>query len=245
MKSKKIISTILLLGIMLMSSFPIYATTDTTNEYIKNNQGSAQDVLNNEKNLKYIEEVQWNNLVMPRANYVPTKLNVTAYRQETTYWCGPANIKQVVQYINGSSSSQSTYASSMGTISSDGTYVYKMTNELNKRQSKFTYAYKEISNSMTTTQFMEIVKNSIFSSKPMILHANTKSLYLYNGTALGHYLTLNGFAYDVQAPGPQSPPKIYYTDPYYKDYGRGSVFGTHEEGVSAVLSCVKNRFIIY
>ena len=246
MKIKKI--TVLVIALFIITNFFTicsYANENSNLEYIKMNQGTEADIIENQKNQKFIEEVQWANTPMPMVTYVPIKLSVTAYEQEKSYWCGPANIKQVIQYINGSSSSQSTYASSMGTNSTDGTYVYKMVNELNKRQSDFKYAYKYVSSSMSVDDFLEIVEKSIYAKKPMILHADTKSLSYYNGASLGHYLTLNGFAYDVAGPMPSGKPQVYCVDSYYKDYGKGSVFGEHQISASSALNSVKDRYIIY
>lgn len=75
-----------------------------------------------------------------QSRYYVNKLSVTNYRQDNDYYCGPANVKQVVQYLNGSSASQSTYASYMGTNSTDGTYVYAIRNALNNYTSQ-SYSY--------------------------------------------------------------------------------------------------------
>ena len=248
MKVKKIFLFMIVISITLLTlNVPIYASsTDTIDEeYLIKNRGPIEEIEKNSRNLELIEE-GYSQIPMPAA-YSPHKLNVTAYRQETSYWCGPANIKQVIQFINGSSDSQSTYANSMQTNSSDGTYVYKMVNELNKRQSKFTYAYKEVTSSVTASNIDTYIHLAVAQQKPMILHAKTQPLYLYNGANLGHYLTISGFSDDILGPFPddyRGPNKAYYTDPYYKDYGRGSVFGTHLTENTTIYNCVKNRFII-
>lgn len=239
MKTKKFIATAILTTMITMLSTTIFATS---NDYLTLNRGSEDDIRRNQENLRILEE-EWANTPMPYAYNITKRLDVPAYRQETTYWCGPANVKQVIQFINGNSSSQSTYASSMGTASGVGTYVYKLTNELNKRQSKFTYAYEEISTISEADMRDKIIRN-VVNDKPMVLHAKTKSLYMYNGADLGHYLTVSGYMLDTTGPGTQQPPQAYYVDPYYKDYGRGSVFGTHTDTISNICNCVKGRFII-
>lgn len=171
-------------------------------------------------------------------------LSVNTYQQENGYYCGPANIKQVVQYINGSSASQSTYANRMGTNSSEGTYVYKMRDELNYRQSYNGYVYQQM-NSGSYNTFMTIVKGNIFygddtevKGKPIILHAKTASLYQYNGTNLGHYLTVNGYD-DVTK-------KITYVDPWNANYGRGTTLGQHTDSDTNVFNTVSgSRYVIY
>lgn len=70
-------------------------------------------------------------------------LAVPSYKQETNYWCGPATVKQVLGFLNSSSSSQSTYATALGTTK-DGTDFTKIDDVLNKYQSKNNYVYASI-----------------------------------------------------------------------------------------------------
>lgn len=62
----------------------------------------------------------------------------TIYVQETNYYCGPATVKSVLNYINGSAPSQSTIATNCNTTSS-GTYLADMINYLNNKQSVNVY----------------------------------------------------------------------------------------------------------
>lgn len=185
-----------------------------------------------------------NSLTRAGTNWVNRTLGVTTYKQDNNYYCGPANIKQVVQFINGSSESQSTYANRMGTNSSSGTLVYKMRDELNYRQSYNNYVYQQM-NSSSYDAFLNIVKGNIFygndttiKGKPIIIHAKTGSLYLYNGNNIGHYLTINGFHDGTK--------KTTYVDPWEKDYGRGSTLGQHQDTATNVFNTVSgSRYVIY
>lgn len=199
--------------------------------------GSIEDILKNAENLKTaVEELEYS--IIPMSSVFDKRVNVPTFRQETSYWCGPACIKQSVHCINGSSDSQSTYASSMGTTSKDGTYVYKMVNELNKRQSSFTYKYEYISN-LALDKFKTRIMVSAASDKPIIFHCNTKYLYMYNGASLGHYITGSGFFESVSPPSnPPKQPCVYYVDPYYKDYGRGSVLGNHSDSYQNIFNSI-------
>lgn len=257
---KKIISATLL--ILMVLSINIYSLANTSSndittesEYYRLNGGTKEDLLQNEKNkIKSDLEMQ-ENLVQPLATYSKT-LNITTYQQETSYWCGPANIKQVIQYLTGSSESQSTYASDMGTNSSDGTYVYKMVQELNAKQSKFTYAYYEVSSNDTQTVASYIFSN-IQAGKPCIFHSQTKYLYLYNGKSLGHYITGRGYNFSgittasVGETETQSTAStnaisgtVYYTDPYSNDYGRGSTLGNHSDSLTNICNSMSGRYLI-
>lgn len=184
----------------------------------------------------------------PINNYSPQyyvyKLSITNYQQQNSYYCGPANVKQVVQYLNGSSASQDTYANYMGTNSTNGTYVYAVKNALNNYTSK-TYNYVLGSN-YTASSFSTLVKTRVSEKKPIILHANTSSLSLYNGTSLGHYITVNGHTLTAAFGGNTGIDNIYYVDTWYGNYGSGSVLGEHMDTTSNVFNTVNssNRYII-
>ena len=62
-------------------------------------------------------------------------MDVPGYKQETTYYCGPATLKQTMQYINKRSLPQSAYASALGTTTAgtDGMNIIKYFND-NLRQ---------------------------------------------------------------------------------------------------------------
>lgn len=179
--------------------------------------------------------------IQPR--YFVTKLSMTNYRQDYYNYCGPASIKQVVQYLNGSSESQSTYANYMGT-NEDGTIVYYMTSALNHYTSK-TYNYVLGTNYNIST-FMSLITNRVSEHKPIILHAKTKTLDLYNKKDIGHYITVNGYTVSGAIVGSTDYGSVSYLDTYYVDYGRGSVLGEHIDTAENVFGTVniQGRYII-
>lgn len=139
--------SIFTIGIGLLLITNAYAL-ENDNSYITENQGSAEDVALNEKNLaerdaslqKFIEEYEAQQKYQTRGAITDTRIGwldgYPIYEQINRYYCGPATIKQAIQYITGSSASQETYGSNMGTNSEKGTYVYKMTQELKLIQRK-------------------------------------------------------------------------------------------------------------
>ena len=170
--------------------------------------------------------------------YTSRTLGVPTYQQEQNYYCGPASVKETLHFINGSSLSQSQYASDMGTNTS-GTYVYQIRNELNNKQSAHTYTYEDIS---TVSRFNQIVIADILDSDvgvPFIIHALTGSLYMYNGTTIHHYLVVNG--------ANQTTQKVTYIDSWAYDYGRGTTLGQHTDTRSNVANTVTSsgRFVIW
>lgn len=264
---KKLISLTLLTTLIISMCIPSFAYTTlsaNTNisldnaEYIMLHGGSEEEQLKNEQN-RAKAQLEKQNLVLPLSTGSRT-INIPTYQQEKSYWCGPANIKQVIQYMTGSSSSQSTYASSMGTNSSDGTYVYKMVNELNKRQSIHTYIYTQLSSSSKQYLANSIVFGTDLG-RPCIFHSRTQYLYMYNGNSLGHYLTCRGYNFsgfdtasieedeystnsNIVTPNATLDGTVYYTDCYYKDFGRGSVLGNHSDSLDNILSSMNGRYLI-
>lgn len=265
---KKFISLTLLATLIISICIPSFAYTSLSantdislknSEYVMLHGGSEEEQLKNEENKKKAQ-LELENLVLPLSTSSRI-LDIPTYQQERYYWCGPANIKQVIQYMTGSSDSQSTYASSMGTNSSDGTYVYKMANELNKRQSIHTYTYTQMSSSSKQTLANNIVFSTDFG-RPCIFHSRTQYLYMYNGNSLGHYLTCRGYNFsgfstasiedgeystlsNTVAPSSTTlDGTVYYTDSYYKDFGNGSVLGNHSDSLDNILNSLNGRYLI-
>lgn len=67
---------------------------------------------------------------------------------------------------------------------------------------------------------------------------------MYNGTNLGHYVVGHTIFDPTYDPGV----KVIYNDPYYKDYGKGSVYGSHTDELShfyLALTKWGKRYLIY
>lgn len=192
-----------------------------------------------EKIEKSLNEIKENDYGIVPYYFTDPMLDVTPYQQETSYYCGPANVKMVLQYLNGTSKSQSAYASSMGT-NNNGTYVYKITNELNKYSSK-KYQYAK---NLSQDTFKSVIDSDIANNKPLILHAKTGSLEKYNGHNADHYLTVNG--HTLRGYPGITDDNVYYVDSNNKNYGNGSTFGKQSDTFAKVYNTIKdNRYVIY
>lgn len=223
-----------------------------TNDYVLKNQGTIEDVIENQRNLDRAKEAMEQYLedesssIIPLSTLSSVSYGLSSYpifRQEENYYCGPAVVKEAIQHITGSSSSQDTYAASMGTSSNGGTYVYRLTNELNNRQNELNFVYEQQSSSSNTTRvnnMYNIIRFSTGMDSPVILHSRTGSIYMYNGRNVGHYLTaisvnvING-----------TPETVGYVDSFYNDYGRGSVYGYHTDTIENMAQSVSGRYLIY
>jgi len=251
--TKAVLCSCAIFGLFIINASNIKAleSNPIDSNYVKLNQGTNQDVANNDEILEQKQnelqefERKLRSILSSRGLITDTRSGwldgYPNYQQEASYYCGPATIKQAVQYINGSSASQGTYASSMGTNGYDGTYVYKMASQMNYRQSAHTYAYQYIGNGASSSVWSAIV-NNIWNNKPTILHASTSSLYMYNGVSLGHYITAIGY---MGLDFADSNKQILYIDTWSANYGRGTTLGQHYDSMYNVASTVYNRYLIY
>lgn len=219
---KKILNLILSLT-LCASGMELGTLTVNANEeidhYVEVNQGDKETQKQNEEillqNLEAAENL--NNMIKPKGWGDTIRPAITPVKQLNDYYCAPASVFMVLTNINGSSVSQSTLASSMGTTLSEGTYVYKVTNELNKRQSKFKYAHQLIS---SKDALKKALYTSIGYNAPVILNVNTKSLTMYNGYATDHYVVAQNVIEDNNV---GRLDRIGYLDPWSYNCGNGNV----------------------
>ncbi len=182
--------------------------------------------------------------------YFTNKLNVPNFQQANQSYCGPANVKQVLHYINGTSLPQSTYASDMTNSSGQFAYVYQVRNTLNNYLSSGdTYQYIPKSE-LTQAQFYNLINLSINNDRPLILHANTASLYMYNGHTTGHYITISGHTITGIVNNNYSPINIFYVNTDYLNYGNGNVQGEFMETFTNMYNALnplngQERYLIY
>ena len=150
------------------------------------------------------------------------------------------NIKQVLQFINGTSKSQATYAKETKTDENGSAYVYLVRNVLNKYTKSGYYSYT-LGKNYNETSFRSLVKENVHANKPIILHAKTRTLVKYNETNLGHYITVGGLS---ESDYPGMDKTIIYFDTYSHNYGNGN--GEQRDLLTNVFNTVNvsGRYII-
>lgn len=168
------------------------------------------------------------------------------YKQDYWYYCGPASVQQVINYITGDLRNQSIYAKDLQTKSDgSGSYVYLVKNTLNKYQNQYDYSYKLVSDKdMNEYILFNGIMNTIANNKPVILHARGEALYMYNGHKNGHYITVTGVYedyLDVQYA------KFTYADTNESNWGRGNTFGIFEDDFITMYNSLRsnNRYVIW
>ncbi|WLR44392.1 C39 family peptidase (plasmid) [Bacillus carboniphilus] len=157
-------------------------------------------------------------------------ISVSNYKQERTYWCGPAAVRQSLSFHkskSGSSASlpsQSTLASKAGT-STAGSSSYGLKNALNAYKStyKFSsnpYGTADIAGYSNPTSKFESRIKYVLSNKinaPIVL-ITSEFLPRYGGKDIRHYNTISAYSYSYST-GKKS---IKMVDPHYSSTYRGA-----------------------
>lgn len=141
---------------------------------------------------------------------VNSVLDVPVFKQENNYYCGPATVKQVLHFLNGSSLSQKTYASELGTTTS-GTNMVNIPDVLNEHRQNDgpSYSYREFDE---FKNWYPHVALDIMNERPVIIDiTSTKDNWLY--ATSGHFMCISG--YDDST----STKYAWVTDPHPKHYG--------------------------
>ena len=235
---KTILSFILIISLVVIC-IPAYAVSSSKATYEEIHGGNElEQQINAELLAQFDDSVSNSSRGWGVACY-PTPPN---HQQINNYYCGPACLQIVLEQITGTSQNQSTLGAAAGTNSTDGTYVYRMRNTLNSRQSEYIYAYSQVS---SVSSLQNKLDASFSDNAPVIFHAKTGSLAMYSGNNLGHYL-VGHTLYQTSEPEAQ----VMYNDPFSKDYGqgKGNVYGTHTDTISAFYDALTkwgNRYLIY
>lgn len=205
MKLRKILAISSMTASFLVVSISAFAETDNISEDIlvenMEEYTSAIDNLNGDLSVEeggeeYVLTPEDEELVKQKDSMLAVggrasaqvTIPVTVFEQENNYYCGPATVKQVINYINGSSSSQSSYASQLGTTTS-GTDMTKIAGVLKSNTGK-NYVYAAISSKDT---WYSRVMNGVNNRMPAILDINTNSVSSIPYNSSGHYVNISGF----------------------------------------------------
>lgn len=163
-------------------------------------------------------------------------ISVTGFKQETSYWCGPATTKQVLHFLNGSSESQQYYANKLGTTK-DGTVFSEIDDLLNKEQSVNRYNYVTYSSG----EFIQWKAANIFAidaGYPVVLDLKItpQTMPKYKNNVEGHILNTSG--YDARD---DNKLRIRVTDPF-DEGGRGDTLGNQWYDMDGVWKANQAHF---
>lgn len=136
-------------------------------------------------------------------------LDVPVYKQETTYWCGPATTKQVMQFLNKTSPSQTTIANDLGT-NRDGTDMTVIAKYL-KNNTDHDYVYAGgIANDFET--WIGAIHSSTKNNVPVVLDIDIDNTSVFPYTTNGHFVNTSGVDTTYSS-------RVRITDPYSPGLG--------------------------
>jgi hypothetical protein len=143
-------------------------------------------------------------------------VGVTPFKQEKSFWCGPATTKQILNYMNGSSSTQTYYAGKLGTQDPAGTDFSLVDNVLNAHQSTITYIYSSFSSTeYEAWKYARMYSVDQYHPAALDLKIDPSYMPIYTRVIEGHILNNSG--YDWRS---TTTKQLRLTDPFDQD-GRG------------------------
>lgn len=219
MMKKRIIAMILCLGTFFSTSVTAWATEietvgknesssdeellDTSYEFeavntwdiispIESPQEQIADFSNNqiEDAIKKLNDTGENSEVIPYATTWKYLSGFRVYKQSKNYYCVVASCKAAMQYLTGSSDSQSTIASDLGTTTS-GTPFGNAKTYLNSHQEKNTYVSKGANTALSTMKSNFYDAINTYDAPPIIsVKLSTTNGWAYNTS--GHTMCISG-----------------------------------------------------
>lgn len=175
-------------------------------------------------------------VITPFATGEMKTLSVTNFEQETNYWCGPATVKQILHYLNGTSKTQTFYANELGTTR-DGTDFSLIDDVLNDFQSDVLYVYRDFK-SDEFSLWKSIIMLSTDWDNPVVLDLKITPANMpnYKSNVAGHILNTSG--YDLRS---ASNERVRVTDPFDQG-GRGETIGNKWYSAEGVWNANQAHF---
>lgn len=174
----------------------------------------SSDYATPEKIIEYREMMEEHENIINGASVQPRAssfyLGIPFYQQANGWYCGPASVRQVCGYLNGTSylPAQSEIAQEMGTTTA-GTEQQSIINYLNNHTNKTYETYWRGGKYTSASVLFNLIVEDINNYKPVVAHvATTTSNWLYYTP--GHYLCIDGYVSDTSSGGTS----IYIVDPW-------------------------------
>jgi len=247
-KTKKVLGFLLALGVL--SSFVTVASAEENKAVAVGTAPAGEIVLTAAQNDNYVKSLTKNEsakinekirsaekLAAEHATQArtatATKISIpgtfTMYQQTQSNYCVPATLKSMVQYITGSSDSQTTIATAVGT-GPGGTDPTKLAPYLNSKQSQVYYIYS--ASPSQTTMVNDLYYDIVTMESPgSIGIVNTTGANWHYSTD-GHSLVVNAI-YDDKS-------KIQIADPLG---GTQAGWAYYYEKTAAVANSVCTRVV--
>lgn len=178
--------------------------------------------------------------IMP-SNGNTAYIDFPMFKQKNGYYCGPSSALTAIygkgreSKVSGSNydAKQTTLASAMGTSSSTGTVVNRVTSVLNKYMDNYySYHYEPSKNDIAMLSLY-----GLSAEYAPIMHARTDALDYYNGYSTGHYIPIIFVSVDSN--------NLDNTSLAVMDNNRNDdYYGTHDITLREASNCMKGRYLI-
>ena len=173
-----------------------YLSNLSEEELLRKQQKEEQsaEIIRQKKNADSIAAVNATKISLPGT--------FTMYRQENNYYCVPACVKSVLQYLNGRSDSQTRIANDLGTTANYGTDSTKIAPYLNKKQS---FGYDRKAYPSQTSMCNNLYSTVASLKKPALMGIVNPTGNNWSYATNGHCLVINAIYSDMS--------KIQFADP--------------------------------
>lgn len=211
------------------------------------NQSENEGALRKELNEFGLTEILLPEYIVSPQTMYERILGVTAYGQETDYYCGPASLFQLLKYKNinrnpndNRSTTQANLANDLNTSEDDGTdFTGTWISTLNDWTGKQWYAKW----SPDGDQILDYTMTAVTSNWPVIYdcYMNSSRGYLpgYTSGTTYHYVTGDGWRFNDGYPNDKF---VHYVDP---NRYRSSAYGPHFINVFDLERLLKNYGMLY
>ncbi|WP_028612757.1 hypothetical protein [Paenibacillus harenae] len=249
-KTKRFLGFLLALG--MLSSFGTVASAEANNAETEGTAPAGEIVLTPAENDNYFRSLTKNErakinekiriaeeVAEERAakasitRATPTKISIpgtfTMYQQTESQYCVPATAKSMVQYLTGSSDSQATIASALGT-GANGTDPTTLAPYLNSKQSTVNYVYS--ANPSQTAMGTYLYHDVVTMQSPGSMGISNPTGANWHYSTNGHSLVVNAI-YDDKS-------KIQFADPLG---GTQSGWAYYYEKTATVANSVCTRVV--
>ena len=242
---KKLISIFLITTLSFSVSLPILANNvsgDSLTDINKPVESQIKDIIENdsltpEQKEFHIDRMTWATSRKNTRNSMifDASLNVPYFKQETTYWCGPATARQTIQFLNRTTpASQSQIATSMGSTTA-GSDMDQVINYINRNTN---YNYIKASANNKENMRMNFYWAMTETIAPPILRIRINNrVGNWTYTTQGHFLNATGIS--------RTGNMVRVTDPYIgwiNPSSSGSYWVTFDEVHAATVAHTNQHY---
>lgn len=201
-------------------------------------------ILSEKQKSQAVDKLKFTNSVMKANDFFlldTTVYNFTAaipyFKQQNSYYCGPATTKQSLHYISGTSPTQSVIANGLGTTTA-GTDGAMIVTYMNANQSEVYYI--DITPANEADMASRIYRGMSFYGSAPILRLKMTTGQGWDYASSGHFMNASG----IYSSAYSTTGALQYevTDPYIQYIDQSETDGKYRISSTAVYNSTINHF---